>query len=48
MKNGFFTANNQGVTSIVPPLKAGDRIGLIRQQIDDLAFAFITPLGARG
>ena len=46
MQDGLFTLDNQGVTSIVATLKAHHRVGLVGQQIDNLAFALIAPLGA--
>jgi hypothetical protein len=42
----FFTVDHQRMTGIVPALEADDRGGPVGQQIDDLAFSFITPLGA--
>ena len=46
MEDGFFAVNDQGVPRIVTALETHDSISLGSQQIDDLAFAFITPLGA--
>jgi hypothetical protein len=44
MKNRFLIANDQGMPRIVPPLKTNNRLCSIRQEIDDLTFAFVTPL----
>src|SRR5690606_5429641 len=44
---GLFTVNNQRVTSVVAALKTNHGSGLVSQQIDDLALALITPLGAQ-
>ena len=47
MKNRFFTFDDQGMAGIVATLKTGYHNRLISQQIDNLAFAFIAPLGAQ-
>ncbi|GGC11590.1 hypothetical protein GCM10011352_42580 [Marinobacterium zhoushanense] len=47
MKNGFLTIDYQRMTGVMTALKAHNRCNLLSQQIDDLAFAFITPLGAQ-
>ena len=39
-------ADDQGVAGVMAALEAHDDIGALRQPVDDLAFAFITPLGA--
>jgi len=46
MQNGFLTVYQQCVARIVTTLKAYDSGGTISQQINDLAFTFITPLSA--
>ena len=46
MKNSFFTTNNQRMAARCVPLKAHHCVGLLRQQVNDLALALITPLGA--
>src|SRR5262249_30822960 len=38
--------DDQSVTGIVTTLKTDDDIGLLRQPVDDLAFAFVAPLGS--
>ena len=38
--------DDQGVAGIVAALKAHDDIGALRQPVDDLALAFVAPLGA--
>jgi hypothetical protein len=47
MQYRFLTLNDQRVAGVMPALKTHYRAGLISQQIDDLALAFITPLGAQ-
>jgi hypothetical protein len=39
-------ADDQGMAGIVATLEADDGIGAAGEPIDDLAFAFIAPLGA--
>ena len=39
-------ADDQSVAGIVAALKAHDHVGTARQPVDDLALAFVTPLGA--
>jgi len=39
-------ADDERVTCVVPPLEAGHRGGALREEIHDLALAFIAPLGA--
>jgi hypothetical protein len=34
------------VPSVAPALEAHDDVGAIGEHVDDLAFAFVTPLGA--
>jgi hypothetical protein len=46
MKNKLLTAHNHGVAGVIAPLKPDNNIGMFCQQINDLALAFITPLGA--
>jgi hypothetical protein len=46
MQDRFFAFHDQGMTSIMPALKAqngGDRFG---EQINNLALTFITPKGS--
>ena len=38
--------DDQRVAGIVPALEAHDDVGALRQPVDDLALAFVTPLGA--
>ncbi len=42
----FFAAVNDGVPGVVAALGADDDVGVLGQDVDDLAFAFIAPLGA--
>jgi hypothetical protein len=46
MENGLLPIDDKGVTRIVSPLKSCDHIRIFRIQIDNLSFAFITPLGS--
>ena len=46
MKHKGAVTQHHGVTGIMPPLVAGDDVDLFRQQINDLAFSLVTPLGA--
>ena len=39
-------ADDEGVAGVVTALEARHRGGALRQEIDDLALAFIAPLGA--
>src|SRR5690606_17079859 len=45
-QNGLAPAHDQGVAGIVAALEAHHARDVIGQPVDDLAFAFITPLGA--
>ena len=38
--------DDQRMAGIVAALEADDDVGLLRQPVDDLAFAFVAPLGA--
>ena len=46
MQDVFLAAVNNSVTGIIAPLAAHDDIGISRQHVDDLTFAFIAPLRA--
>ena len=39
-------ADDERVARVVPALEAGDHVGAFGQPIDDLALAFVAPLGA--
>ena len=39
-------ADHEGVAGIVPALEAHDHVGLLGEPVDDLALAFVAPLGA--
>ena len=41
-----FVADDQRVSGIVPALKTHDAAGAVSQPVNDLAFAFVAPLGA--
>ena len=47
MQHVLFAIKNQGVTRIWPALKARDDIIFGGQDIDNFAFAFISPLQAQ-
>ncbi len=46
MQNCFDITDYQSVTGIVPALEAHYSSGVFSQPVDDLAFAFVTPLGS--
>jgi hypothetical protein len=45
MQHGLLAADDQRVAGVVPTLEARDRTDLLGQQVDDLALAFVVPLG---
>ncbi len=45
-QHGLPAADHQGVAGVVPALEARHRGGALGEQVDDLALAFIAPLGA--
>ncbi len=45
-QHGLLAADDERVARIVPALEAHDAVGVLGQPVDDLAFAFIAPLGA--
>ena len=47
VQDGFFAIDDQGVASVVATLVAHYGGSMFGQQINDLAFALITPLGAQ-
>ncbi|MCY1541869.1 hypothetical protein D9M68_775780 [compost metagenome] len=47
VQHGLLAIDHQGVTGVVAALIAHDGGSLVGQQIDDLAFTLITPLGAQ-
>ena len=46
MKNKRAFVRNNGMAGVGSPLEANDDIGILGQEINDLAFAFIAPLGS--
>ena len=46
MEDEFFLPDLDRVAGVVAALGADDDIGLLGEDVDDLAFAFIAPLGA--
>jgi hypothetical protein len=47
VQDGFLALDDQGVAGVVTALEAHYGTGLVGQQIDDFAFAFVAPLGAQ-
>jgi len=47
MENGFFTVDYKSMASVVATLVANHIFSAFSQKIDDLSFAFVTPLGAQ-
>jgi hypothetical protein len=45
MQYGLLAADDQGMPGVVPALISHDGLGMVGQPIDDLALAFVTPLG---
>ena len=45
MKDVFRAAMNDGVAGVISALAADDDVRLVGEHIDDLAFAFVAPLG---
>ena len=46
MQNVLGATHYDGVTCVVAALAADNDLGVFGKKIDDLSFAFITPLGA--
>jgi hypothetical protein len=46
MQDVFFALDVNGVPGIVASLSSDDYISFLGQNVDDLTFAFIAPLGA--
>jgi hypothetical protein len=46
MEHGFFAVHHQSVTRVIAALKSDNNIGVFREEIDDFAFAFVSPLSA--
>lgn len=46
VEDGLLAVQHQGMTCVVATLETHDGAGGFGQQVDDLALAFITPLGA--
>jgi len=45
VQNGLLALDHDRVPRVVAPLEAHDGVGVFRVQVDDLALAFIAPLG---
>jgi hypothetical protein len=46
MKDGCFAIHNESVTGVIAALKPNDDISVLSEEIDNFAFAFVSPLGA--
>ena len=46
VQDGLLAAHHEGVAGIVPALETHHGIGVVGEQIDDLALALVAPLGA--
>ncbi len=46
VQDEFFLADLDGVAGVVAALRADDDVGLLGEDVDDLSFSFIAPLGA--
>ena len=44
MKNVLETVYHYGMSGIVSPLSSGNYVELLREEVDDLPFSFISPL----
>ncbi|CDN03454.1 conserved hypothetical protein [Klebsiella quasipneumoniae subsp. similipneumoniae] len=47
MENGFFTVDYESMAGVVTTLVAHNIFSPFCQEIDDLPFTFVTPLGAQ-
>jgi len=47
MEDGFFTVDYESMASVVTTLVAHNIFSPFSKKIDDLPFAFVTPLGAQ-
>jgi hypothetical protein len=47
MQHGLLALDHQRVAGVVAALKAGHRADALGQQVDDLALAFVAPLGTQ-
>ena len=45
VQNGFLAVDDQRVAGVIAALKAHDDIRVLGEQVDDFAFAFVSPLG---
>ena len=46
VQNTLLTIDDESVTGVVAALETDDRLGILCQHIDNLAFAFVSPLRA--
>ena len=46
VKNGLLAVHHESMTGVIPALEADDDVGVLGEEIDDLTFAFVAPLGA--
>jgi hypothetical protein len=47
VQHGLLAVNDQRVAGVVTALETHDRADVLREQVDDLALAFVAPLGAQ-
>jgi hypothetical protein len=47
VQDGLLAADDEGVAGVVAALEAHDGADVLREQVDDLALAFIAPLGTQ-
>jgi hypothetical protein len=46
MEDRFLAVHDKSMAGVVAALEADDDVGLVGEEVDDLAFAFVAPLGA--
>jgi hypothetical protein len=46
VQHGLLAVDDEGVARVVPSLEPDHGVGLMGQQVHDLAFALVTPLGS--
>ena len=46
MEHIFLSARHHGVASVIPPLEANDTVRPLAEDIDNLSFSLVPPLGS--
>jgi len=46
VKDRFLTVHHKGVAGVIAALEADDDVSVVCEEIDDLSFTFVSPLGA--